>query len=129
LKKLLYDTIVCRTTKNNKKEKQVSIFNQHFKHKKSSLALCHCLLSIEPKKNPIIAIRFINQLHNQPILCCILQHSLLFAKPKETLKITKQIPLYSQAKNHCSLVMTLLFFAKKNQNKNHDVKSMLTTQV
>jgi hypothetical protein len=42
----------------------------------------------------------------------------LFAKPKETLKIAKQIPLYSQAKNHCSLVMTLLFFAKKNQNKN-----------
>ncbi len=70
------------------------------------------------KKNPITTTKFINQQHNLLILCCVLQHSLLFAKPKETLKITKQIPSYSQAKNYCSLVMTLLLFAKKNQNKN-----------
>jgi hypothetical protein len=42
----------------------------------------------------------------------------LFTKPKETLKIAKQIPSYSQARDHSSLVMTLLFFRKKNENKN-----------
>jgi len=70
------------------------------------------------KKNPITITKFINQQHNLLILCYVLQHSLLFAKPKETLKVTKQIPSYSQARSHCSLVMTLLFSAKKNQNKN-----------
>jgi len=42
----------------------------------------------------------------------------MFTKPKKALKTTKQIPPYSQARNHCSLVMTLLFSTKKNQNKN-----------
>jgi hypothetical protein len=49
----------------------------------------------------------------------------LFAKPKETLKTTKQIPPYSQARNHCSLMMTLLFSAKKNQpTKEFEIKKM-----
>jgi hypothetical protein len=65
------------------------------------------------KKNPITITIFINQQHNQPMLCYILQHSLVFTKPKKTLKTTKQIPSYSQARNHCSLVMTLLFSTKK----------------
>jgi len=37
-------------------------------------------------------------------------------KAQRNLKNKKKNPLYSQAKNHCSLVMTLLFFVKKNQS-------------
>jgi hypothetical protein len=68
-----------------------------------------------------------NQYHNQPIFCCILQHSILFTEPKKTLKTTKQIPSYSQAKNHCDDINVL---CKRKTNpqkglKQEDGKKML----
>jgi hypothetical protein len=40
----------AKQQKITQKEKKVNIFNQHFKLKKSSLALWDCLLFIGPKK-------------------------------------------------------------------------------
>jgi len=84
------------------------------------------LLFVEQKK-PNTTTIFINQYHNQPIFCCILQHSILFTEPKKTLKTTKQIPSYSQAKNHCDDINVL---CKRKTNpqkglKQEDGKKML----